>query len=154
MMDAVNIHGSLYCAPFFYICCLWHVHVSMHVPCLLIMGPPSSPSTPSILVWGPDDLLATVSYLVHKLQYLYLVWHISLDHSYSLPFFLSYLLLLLLLPLLLFLSSFIHPSSSSPPLPSSPLFPPPHLPFSSSNSLSFSLLPSFLLHLPLPPPFV
>ena len=80
-------------------------------------GAPSSPSTPSTLVWGPDDLLATVSYLVHKLQYLYLVWHISLDHSYSLPFFLSYLLLLLLLSLHLFLSSFIHPSSSSPPPP-------------------------------------
>ena len=67
---------------------------------------------------GPDDLLATVSYLVHKLQYLYLVWHISLDHSYSLPFFLSDLLLLLLLSLHLFLSSFIHPSSFSAPLPS------------------------------------
>ena len=44
------------------------------------MGPTSSPST---LVWEPDDLLATVSNLVHKLQYLYLVWHISVDHSYS-----------------------------------------------------------------------
>ena len=53
-------HGSLHCAPFFYIC---SVHVSMHVPCLLIMGPPSSPST---LVWGPDDF----SYLVPRLPLL------------------------------------------------------------------------------------
>ena len=105
-------------------------------------GAPSSPSTPSTLVWGPDDLLAAVSYLVHKLQYLYLVWHISLDHSYSLPFFLSYLLLLLLLlllPSLPPLSIFLHLpillllllSSSSPlllllllPLIFPPTFPP------------------------------
>ena len=53
-------HGSLHCAPFFYLC---SVHVSMHVPCLLIMGPPSSPST---LVWGPDDF----SYLVPRLPLL------------------------------------------------------------------------------------
>ena len=115
---------------FLYLLSLWHVHVSMHVPCLLIMGPPSSPST---LVWGPDDLLATVSYLVHKLQYLYSVWHISLDHSYSLPFFLSYLLLLLLISFHLFLSSFIHPSCS-PPLP--------------------LLLPLLLLPPPPPPPLL
>ena len=113
-------------------------------------------STPSTLVWGPDDLLATVSYLVHKLQYLYLVWHISLDHSYSLPSFLSYLLLLLLLSIHLFLSSFIHPSSSSPPLLSSS--PPP--PSSSSPPLPPSFTPShfpptFLGNTPNtpPPPF-
>ena len=63
-------HGSLHCAPFFYIC---SVHVSMHVPCFLIMGPPSSPST---LVWGRDDF----SYLVPRLPLLS-VWHIPLDHS-------------------------------------------------------------------------
>ena len=55
-------HGSLHCAPFFYIC---SVHVSMHVPCFLIMGPPSSPSTLT-LVWGPDDF----SYLVPRLPLL------------------------------------------------------------------------------------
>ena len=53
-------HDSLHCAPFFYIC---SVHVSMHVPCLLIMGLPSSPSA---LVWGPDDF----SYLVPRLPLL------------------------------------------------------------------------------------
>ena len=115
-------------------------------------GAPSSPSTPSTLVWGPDDLLATVSYLVLKLQYLYLVWHISLDHSYSLPFFLSYLLLhlllLLLLSLHLFLFSFIHPSSFSPPLPSSSSPPPPS--FTPSHFPSY--LPPITHNTP-PPPF-